>query len=277
MIYLKKYEDYKFPEDLEQRRQITSDRFKENMTILDYEDTLKYIQENCTEFLESPKHIYRVIDINYADYFHSKPIYRISRDNKNYYTLIIDKWKDFPKRSKSFICSTNMADFSGKEKYFIIPKDGSKWALAPSNDIWSSFHEGMKKYLDANLCVNFIFNKINNLSTIFINKKIRDDNYENFKTDLKLLSDKIKNYDFETKNINFKLSLIYKVNEIITLFDNNIIDVLLDIINPRNFGLYNYKDLPDDDIKETWTESECLFIKKEHLSKILNDLDVKYF
>jgi hypothetical protein len=65
---------------------------------------------------------------------------RVSRNTSNTYTLIIDNspaWKEYPKRSKSIICTTDYdvaADYGNP--YLVLPYDGSKIGVCPTSDIW---------------------------------------------------------------------------------------------------------------------------------------------
>lgn len=71
---------------------------------------------------------------------------RKSQNTTNYYTVILDNnpaCKDFPKRSRSFIATTNrsMADnFAAQadygRTYIMIPYDDTKIGVCPHDDIW---------------------------------------------------------------------------------------------------------------------------------------------
>ena len=61
----------------------------------------------------------------------------------NYYTLLMDNlpsWKQYPKRSQSIICTTdiNKSDDYG-EIYIVLPKDGSRIGVCSDGDIFDSF------------------------------------------------------------------------------------------------------------------------------------------
>lgn len=76
----------------------------------------------------------------------SKAPPRRSANTHNFYTYIIDNskdWKRFPKRSMSFICSTN-ARSAGSYGivYQVFPVNGTKIGVCPSRDFWAAFeHE----------------------------------------------------------------------------------------------------------------------------------------
>lgn len=68
---------------------------------------------------------------------------RSSANTHNYYTLLIDsskKWEHFPKRSRSFICSTGEHSSASYGKlFYVFPEDNAEIGVCPSNDIWDSF------------------------------------------------------------------------------------------------------------------------------------------
>lgn len=71
---------------------------------------------------------------------------RKSLAGPNFITLLVDssdEWKDYPKRSESFICSTSLGYASkfGPSKYLMIPTDKSMIAIAPKDDFWYSFSD----------------------------------------------------------------------------------------------------------------------------------------
>lgn len=89
--------------------------------------------------------IYRgVWDYNgYAIVDPTKGKLRRSLNTTNEYTLIIDNsplWKDYPKRSRSLVCSTNykQAEMFG-DVGIVIPKNGTNIGECPDGDFWISF------------------------------------------------------------------------------------------------------------------------------------------
>ena len=69
--------------------------------------------------------------------------YRTSKNTNNFYTGLIDKlpsWSDYPKRSKSIICSTK--DWAAKSfgnVLRVFPQNGAKIGICNNNDFWESF------------------------------------------------------------------------------------------------------------------------------------------
>jgi len=102
-------------------------------------DAVDYVLKNCSKSLHGST-IHRDITVGWKDEARftdpakGKP--RVSRNTTNHYTLIIDnspKWKRYPKRSKSIICTTR-----GKA-FYVFPEDKSRIGVCPSYDFWPSF------------------------------------------------------------------------------------------------------------------------------------------
>ena len=82
------------------------------------------------------------------DFMHVAPKTSMPRESAytdNYYTLILDndpRWKSFPKRSQSIVCSTDFykAKVYGTS-YRVFSYDGSRYGVCPKDDIWYSFKE----------------------------------------------------------------------------------------------------------------------------------------
>lgn len=115
------------------------------------EDGIELMKKHASDamwMLETKRPIYRGIgrkitdDISIADPSKSE---RVSSNTMNYYTIILDnhpEMKDFPKRSKSFIASTNIMRAAGyasdeyNQLYVLIPFNGVKIGIVPEEDIW---------------------------------------------------------------------------------------------------------------------------------------------
>lgn len=116
-------------------------------TAMDAASLIEWCEKNASRFLENVKtnkvRVYRgtepqmgVVDTN--------KFQRKSANTLNYYTLWLDnspKWKDYPKRSKSLICTNDMGTAGGfGDIHWVIPKDSNAIGVCPSDDFWSSFH-----------------------------------------------------------------------------------------------------------------------------------------
>jgi hypothetical protein len=100
---------------------------------------VNYVLKNCHHSLKGTT-LKRDIDVGWRDETRftdpkkGKP--RISRNTSNHYTLIVDnspKWKRYPPRSQSIICSTRSGMF------YVFPENKSRIGVCPSYDFWPSF------------------------------------------------------------------------------------------------------------------------------------------
>jgi hypothetical protein len=93
-------------------------------------------------------------DEKVVSYKDSNDFTRRSANTFNLYTQWMDNhasWKKFPKRSKSFICSTSFDTASGYgPQHLIIPADSARIGVCPAADLWESFkfHEDNESHLN---------------------------------------------------------------------------------------------------------------------------------
>ncbi len=148
--------------------------------------TMQYDRHSRAEYITEQK-VIEILKKDCMEYVHANPIpvvfrgapgssdrgykiidpkqsTRISRNTSNYYTWIIDnspRWKQFPKRSNSLICTGDYwkARNYGRT-YMVMPIDGAKFGVCPDSDIWSSFAMGQHKFDMDGDWVNYINKQI---------------------------------------------------------------------------------------------------------------------
>jgi len=156
----------------------------------------KFIQKYCTTSLNRNKHgfkIYRgrnksnAYNLPIDPYFiiNPKQSERISKNTTNIYTALIDsseKWKDYPKRSRSIIATTNKGyAYSYGHPYLVYLVNGAKIGLCPSDDFWSSF-KYIKEEFDIRVMDDFngeverFFNKLDSTIYDITNKSVTNKN-----------------------------------------------------------------------------------------------------
>lgn len=112
--------------------------------ITNQDEIIKLIKEKC----DIKNYLYRGFEAN-DDYYiiDGSKGKRASKNTTNYYTQILDyifkndsKYKDYPLRSESIICSTskNTASHYG-ETYVILPFKGVDIGYIGSNDMWETY------------------------------------------------------------------------------------------------------------------------------------------
>jgi len=111
----------------------------------DYSEAFNNFKSANTIFRGSKKYTQNCLAVKYS------PGIRVSQNTSNIYTKLLSdifpSWSKFPKRNRSIIASfnSNIAKFYGndvnKELYIVFPKNGTKIAICPGNDIWFSFSD----------------------------------------------------------------------------------------------------------------------------------------
>lgn len=189
---------------------------------------------------------------------------RKSAYTSNLYTYLIDnseKWKDYPKRSKSLICNTMEGENYGKI-YRVIPLEkNSNWGISSVLDFWLSFP--ILREINLNTLENF---------NEFIIKYGFDFHYTSFLTKenffktleewgKKLIQEKIINTN---DNVDQNILKIIQQN---LINDINVRETLESWLNPddNDFKHMEYQEFnKDKDFHsqqlEIWTDAKCLLI-----------------
>lgn len=116
----------------------------ERTEAISVDHALAWMEKNSKDYLKRGNFIFRGVTNDNGIMLGNpgKGKDRVSKNTHNLYTLWIDNhpsFKDFPKRSKSFICTTNVR-YAGEYglPYIVIPKDASDAGVCPSSDIWGA-------------------------------------------------------------------------------------------------------------------------------------------
>jgi len=218
---------------------------------IDKETAIKLIKDNCKKsyhiMYNSPysRKLYRGVlsskEYGFVDTNTGQP--RISANTLNYMTLLMDNlpsWKEYPKRSKSIICSTN-PDYTseyGKVNH-VIPYDNAVIGVCGYFDVWNSFTAlGHNTVSDFNRALQSMFDR----------EKIDvdDRSYDSLVDGLIKLS-KISD---TTKQSNL-VSLIIDSDDVMKHLD--------EILDPKRNGFkMGYKGLEDD--VEVWVQGKCVLV-----------------
>jgi hypothetical protein len=229
----------------------------------------KYIEDNCFTSYYSPFKIYRGID--YASRGNlligdSRTEERISAGTQNYYTQIMDnilpEWKPFPKRSRSFICSTN----AGKANQFgnlyrVYPIGDPLVGICGAQDIWDSFNrfvpEELEDWFD-NIASMVGIRAKDDLQTILEIIKLLDEDWDNIKNNH---SERLLCNKYHGKFIHISKKQLVKFKSF-SLF-------LSWIFSTNGFKLKKLsqiKTIPND--VEIWFSGPALFVDEDYNAKI---------
>jgi len=245
---------------------------KSRVELISESDAKESVRYNCKKSIKSTP-IYRGTNSFNSEYgfgdTNNASKLRISANTDNYYTLIIDNsqpWSSFPKRSKSFICSTDLQEaraYGGRDTYRVIPFDGTPIGICPAGDIWDSFKDigGLR-----------IFNGAINLAAKASGPAERKMNTDH-KFLLKTFDSIGKDYIEKNQNPSWSINLTSRLRK---LFDDfaksgkSFSDYLINVaFDPKKNGFKLKKagnQLPKEN--EVWFEGKAVFIKMNELEEI---------
>lgn len=192
---------------------------------------------------------------------------RESANTVNYYTWIIDnsqRWKEYPKRSKSIICSTdvNMADNFG-DIYRIFPIKDAKIGVCSSDDMWVSFKIPNTYSLDD-------FN--DNISVIFNSNRLpTPSTWEKFKNSCDVVDEERRPIESNYPKKSYEDA--YKFYEKFLGSNMGLLEYLDSLLDPKlnDFKLVKVgTPLPNN--REVWISDPCIMVmNKENIVEMLMD------
>ena len=239
---------------------------------------LDFLNEKCSTALrESDKNncIYRGVNSNYdAIVIDPKNVKkkRISANTTNYYTLLMDNsssWKQYPKRSESIICSTDIcnADSYGI-LYEIFPLDGAKIGVCSDEDVWDSF-KNLSLSMDF---FNTYLTSILNIKNVHGRLEYPKGNMNNFDSSFSVLKSACKEFDTNVGVVSdWREQIKYMVDsytsknimKILKSYKGNLLNTLNTKLSPAKNGFKLAKigdTLPKN--REAWTDSVSIGIKQ---------------
>ncbi len=236
-----------------------------------------FISKKCPIAFNKPFRLYRGMprrsEMMFGD---SSLLNRRSANTSNHYTLLIDyilnSWNKFPKRSKSFICSTNSdRDFYGIT-YEVYPVGNPLIGICPSEDMWDSFKieidqignvfsnlayilsTSKKKISNTNKISHNIFDILSKNKTISNNDTLSDI------TNIISLADK--NWHdlmFEPK-LKYTWSYFSPINLAKFQSFSQLLENTIDPIKNK-FKLYKLSEMPNVKNREIWFSGPAYFVR----------------
>ena len=259
-------------------------------------ETLRDVKQSLLDNIANDRYIYRGVrqdDLYYI--VEPRQFSRKSKNTVNFYTLLVDNmpsWINYPKRSKSIICTTDhYKPRSYGTTFVVIPLESmASFGVCPENDFWYSFRDGLKveymSYFNNSICrmaglisdSNSFPAKDNILATGIA--------YPSYNLTYEQL---MQFFDVVDNNKQFMRSNPPVINALENIFsdcingDAKIHDVLMQQMTPtaNKFSLLEYyknsSELPEN--REVWTDSKCLLIrldefelKKDKLVEFIGNL-----
>jgi hypothetical protein len=188
-------------------------------------------------------------------------------------------WKNYPKRSKALICSTNEGTASGfGQVQIIIPADSNKIGCCNENDLWGSF-SFLSNKLGANMETmdDFVSNTHHLFKIADVDTVLAEKNYDDLVYALKKVTkETVQEWADASRNHDAKLML--------SAFDKHgyetLHDLWADCMDPdeNDFELFTaatfknqYRDL------EIWIQGPCQTIDYDYFQKVIADEDSPFF
>lgn len=244
---------------------------------LEKQEAFDIIKDKCSDWDYNDLPIYRGSDLGYDNVLvnPSERLRTSANARFNIYTTLIDNsplWKDYPKRSKSLICSFDKSYAENySTAYRVIPFNNSNWGVCIDNDIWNSF-----LYINDYIYKSDTF-KMNMFNDLVI--QCIPDEYINHTF---LFEDNIIN---SLKNTNKDNIITYPDTDNFSdyIYDNiekydNLYELLIDITDPvkNKFKNFKYSELIKNNYvianNEVWTDSTAILVRDDILILIMNDL-----
>jgi len=190
-------------------------------------------------------------------YIDPKKFIRSSKQNQNYYTLLMSydpSWSKYPPRDKSVIATTNIGYAQNYgTPYIVLPENGATIGIAPSPDIWSSFRTTLGGSHN-------LMPLLDHLEDLFLEANFEDagKDYKTFKEACKKARVNVGELKTYSKVPYSKKDGLYKW--------------LVDVFSPdkNRFKVIKAGDAHQAGTdSEVWTDGECLLCKVTHASEVL--------
>lgn len=240
-------------------------------------DQAKELFKNHSEILSKPPIFRGTTTLSDTSILYSVPseFNRKSANTRNYATLMIDNfpnWKEYPKRSKSLICTTDTftARAYGQQAYRVLPHNGGKIGICPNRDIWMSF----KTLYRHGFYLNNFNEQLNEIVDTFTGHQLGGDNFNQ-------LCNQLNHLDAFLKTPQGKIAF-EELDEytfpLISLLKNrngkSLLEFFQELLDPNtnNFELKTTSTFQENENSEVWTDAPCLLIAVDKFDEILSEL-----
>lgn len=260
-----------------------SDEFTEILDRPEYSQALKAFREGRVIYRGDRRHE----DILAAVV---TPGIRISQNTSNIYTRLVSdvfvSWQDFPKRSRSTICTTNIekADrYCYNNPFVIFPQNGTKIGICSASDFWLSF-PFMNEITNIDSLDTFNSSLSNAFANLFKDKSVLN-TLKIFKTgstnDIKKLFysleqiciENMKNHETSDKFVDIidgNRILSHWYWDYYTENATSLLDFIEYIMLPKKnkFRMISVDKIPKRANKEVWFEGQYLMIREDVANEI---------
>lgn len=215
---------------------------------------------------------------------------RQSANTSNIYTELIDSfpsWSDYPKRSKSLVCSTANEGYVTQygEIHLVIPVDNAKVGICPVSDFWGSFKTLQDVGIDdMDEFNNTVYDIVDTKSVVSSTKKFKIKNAKIYDT-YNSFNERFVYNSFNERFVKHLMNSIVKNN-------SSLYDELEKYLNPKDNGFKNTtasqfndktgnKSTDGMEGKEVWVSGTCMLINlstslnNETIEEVMKHFDLK--
>jgi hypothetical protein len=205
---------------------------------------------------------------------------RVSANTLNYYTLIIDNcdaWKEYPKRSKSIICTTTTDYASGYGRiYAVFPINGSNIGVCSKEDFWESFPVLKTEYRRAGIPIDPVLGSLTRLLgglVDLVGKRPDVKTLPSLKKAFDAVDTFITNKEYDQKS-NLNTGILFDVMKMLD-YKGHLYTSVEDLLNPvkNKFQMEKIGSFKAGKNNEVWTDGKCLLIDVDYIKKIMSKMD----
>lgn len=246
---------------------------------VDWRGAMTWLRDNA------PKTIKRMVenpdfDYVYRGYYSGGESYNVispntkrrkSRNSKNHYNLWMSEhssWLSYPPRNRSIICTTdnNYARNGWTDIALVVPKDGARWGVCSSHDLWWSFSRGISEVTGkghGNL--KEFFSVLEYLVSLITKKSNDGMDYDSYPEMISDLKEKQKILQEKPELLSYLPSRpdIHLIVEWLSKNDFDFIKIFEVVFEPKKNGFRrstDYMDVSEEHNREVWTDSDCLLV-----------------
>lgn len=247
-------------------------------------------EEHCSQFDPSKQGLYRGISEGGGMLMGDpRNTERRSKNTSSHTMWLLEtfpEWEAFPKRTRSFICSTSefYADYYGSV-YHVIPYDNAQIGICPSQDFFESFPKigcvTRINYAITTILQNFENPGQNHVPAIYTNQEFIYDKeafletWNKIKNSNYTISDAIQDInDTRSGTAEYVLRKLSDITQLETSEITNAFNIglkqALTRFESMPFSEYSKSNFPD---KEIWLSHPCLFLRVGVNNNLEEDLE----
>jgi hypothetical protein len=246
------------------------------------DELLIQYKDAIDDYIKEQKFIYRGMKNSYPVIFaDGSKLDRKAANTSNYVnklTEVLPSWQNWPKRTKSFICSGEHSSADGYGwVYHVIPLENQKIGSCGTNDFWLTIPNHLEFHIEVNDFNNFI-EKVIDVARHIRGREYApktDDYVQNIFDSLDLVLNVYNTEDKELRNKLLNSLGHFRYNLLGSIAENfkgmKPIEWLSKCLDPSvKCELYNSKNEIKSTEYELWLSGKVLFISNERFQELLN-------